>query len=175
MAKPDTGNMVLLAFDVDGVMTDGRIVIDQAGNDERAFDVQDGMGVTLWHEAGGKTALISSRESQAVARRAAELRIGTVLQGRRDKLEAFKQLLAELDLAPAQSCFIGDDLLDLSVMRHCGYAVAVANAVDEVKAVADYVTGRSGGRGAIREAVEHLLKRDQKWAAVLAGYDERTG
>ena len=158
-------------MDADGVMTDGRSVIDDVGHHTRFFDVQDGMAVRLWHEAGGQTAVITGRTCEAVADRVADLKIGHVVQGCQDKQAAFGSLLAELGLTAEQACFIGDDLPDLLVMRRCGFAVAVANAVAEVKAAADYVTQRRGGRGAVRDAVEHILRCDGRWSQVLARYD----
>lgn len=162
--------IVLLVLDADGVMTDGRIIIDDAGDHVRAFDVQDGMAVRLWHEAGGQVAIVTGRVCGAVAHRAADLKIDHVRQGSSDKVAVLYSLLAELGLSTSQACFIGDDLPDALVMQRCGYSVAVANAVAEVKAVADYVTTCGGGRGAVREAVEHLLRRDGRWSKVVAGY-----
>jgi 3-deoxy-D-manno-octulosonate 8-phosphate phosphatase (KDO 8-P phosphatase) len=166
----ESGNIALLAFDADGVMTDGRIIIDRTGSDARSFDVQDGMGIALWRQAGGKTAVVSGRTSEAVARRAAELNIDVVYQGRKDKLAAIKQVLTELQVSAEDACFVGDDLPDLPAMRHCGYAIAVANAVSQVKMAATYVTRKTGGQGALRETVEHLLKHNRQWDRVLAEY-----
>ncbi|HUW84211.1 MAG TPA: HAD hydrolase family protein [Phycisphaerae bacterium] len=168
-------HIVLLVLDADGVLTDGRITIDEKGNHVRAFDVRDGMGIRLWREAGGKTAVLSSRSCPAVAMRAREMQVDHVLEGHDAKLPALQRLLGDLGLSVSQACFMGDDLLDLAAMQTCGYAIAVADAVPEVRAAACYVTRRAGGRGAVREAVEHLLRRDGRWHGIASRYDSSAG
>ncbi|MGZ5569559.1 MAG: KdsC family phosphatase [Usitatibacter sp.] len=148
----------LAIFDVDGVMTDGTLYIGAQGEAFKAFNILDGHGVKMLQSAGIGTAIISGRSSEAVARRAQELAIAHVVQGSPDKVAAFEKLLAALGLG-AQSCaFVGDDIPDLAVMRRCGFAVAVANAADAVKGAAHYVTRASGGRGAVREFCELVLR-----------------
>ena len=148
----------LAIFDVDGVMTDGTLYIGGQGEAFKAFNILDGHGVKMLQSAGVATAIISGRSSDAVVRRASELSIIHVVQGAKDKLAAFDELTARLGVQPAECAFMGDDLPDLPVMRNCGLAVAVANAVDSVKACAHYVTRASGGRGAVREFCELVLR-----------------
>jgi len=147
----------LAIFDVDGVLTDGTVFMGPEGEAFKAFNILDGHGVKMLQAGGVDTAIISGRESKAVTRRAQELGIVHVFQGERDKLARFEALCAEVGLAPEACAFVGDDLPDLPVMERCGLAVAVANAVDPVKAKAHYVTRAGGGRGAVREFCELVL------------------
>jgi 3-deoxy-D-manno-octulosonate 8-phosphate phosphatase (KDO 8-P phosphatase) len=147
----------LAIFDVDGVLTDGRLWIGPSGEAFKAFDIHDGHGVKMLQAAGVATAILSGRESEAVSRRAKELDIRHVVQGAGDKLAAFEELLRRVELRPAECAFVGDDLPDLPVMQRCGLAVAVANAVDAVKSAAHYVTKAPGGRGAVREFCELMI------------------
>lgn len=160
----------LLLLDVDGVLTDGSILYADDGTELKRFHVRDGSGLKLWRAAGKRAAIVSGRQSAAVERRAAELGITPVLQGRDDKLAALAQVLAATDVRPEQVCAIGDDLPDLPVLRACGLAVAVADACPEVRRAADYVTTAPGGRGAVREAVEWLLKLSGRWDDLTARY-----
>jgi 3-deoxy-D-manno-octulosonate 8-phosphate phosphatase (KDO 8-P phosphatase) len=148
----------LAVFDVDGVMTDGTLYIGEHGEAFKAFNILDGHGVKMLQAAGIATAIISGRSSPAVARRAAELSIAHVVQGSPDKVADFESLRSRLGLEPAACAFVGDDLPDLAVMRLCGLAVAVANAADAVKEAAHYVTRAGGGRGAVREFCELVLR-----------------
>ncbi|HET9653700.1 MAG TPA: HAD-IIIA family hydrolase [Usitatibacter sp.] len=150
--------MRLAIFDVDGVMTDGTLYIGGEGEAFKAFNILDGHGVKMLQSAGIATAIISGRSSEAVLRRAAELSIAHVVQGAGDKVAAFEALVARLGVEPAACAFVGDDLPDLPVMRRCGLAVAVANAVEAVKSAAHYVTRAPGGRGAVREFCELVLR-----------------
>lgn len=160
----------LLLLDVDGVLTDGSVVYSDDGTELKRFHVRDGSGLKLWHAAGKRSAIVSGRKSGVVERRAAELGITPVLQGRDDKLAAFAEVLAATGLRPDQVCAIGDDLPDVPVLRRCGLAVAVADACPELRAVAHYTTAVPGGRGAVREAVEWLLKLSGRWDALTARY-----
>jgi 3-deoxy-D-manno-octulosonate 8-phosphate phosphatase (KDO 8-P phosphatase) len=157
----------LLLLDVDGVLTDGSIVYTADGVEIKRFHVRDGSGLKFWHNRGKRSAILSGRKSSAVVLRAAELGVGPVLQGRPDKLPAFEALLAETGLRPEQVCAVGDDLPDLPVLRRAGLAVAVADACPEVRTAADYVTAAPGGRGAVRDAVEWLLKLQGLWDATV--------
>lgn len=148
----------LAIFDVDGVMTDGTLYIGESGEAFKAFNILDGHGIKMLQAAGVATAIISGRTSPAVARRAAELGIEHVKQASADKVADFERLAAALGLDAAQCAFVGDDVPDLAVMRRCGLAVAVANAVDAVKQAAHHVTQASGGRGAVREFCELVLR-----------------
>ena len=153
----------MLLLDVDGVLTDGTIILSGSGDDIKHFNVQDGMGVTLARAAGLKVGILTGRTSQAVQRRAEELNIDEVIQGYFYKNEALDALLVKLGLSCEEIAYIGDDILDLPVMRRIGLPIAVANARPEVKAVSVYVTAESGGHGAVREAIDWLLEmRGQK-------------
>lgn len=153
----------LLVLDVDGVLTDGRIIYDEFGDELKCFDVHDGAGLALWHRAGLKSAVITSRTSRLVKRRARELKVDFLAQGSPDKRAAFEQALKRLRMSPEQSCVVGDDLMELPLLRRAGLAVAVANAVEEVKASSHYVTQRAGGRGAVREVIEIILHAKGLW------------
>jgi len=156
-----------VAMDVDGVLTDGRIIIDSNGVETKNFDVQDGLGIVFLKKCGIKTAIISARESGVVAHRAEDLKIDKVYVGAHPKLSAYERMLEEFKVLDEEVCFIGDDLADLSVLRRCGVGVAVANAVLEVKQIADYVTVKKGGRGAVREVVELILQAQGRWSPKL--------
>jgi 3-deoxy-D-manno-octulosonate 8-phosphate phosphatase (KDO 8-P phosphatase) len=160
-------NIRVVAMDVDGVLTDGRIIVDSNGAETKNFDVQDGFGIVFLRKCGIKTAVISARESDVVAHRAKDLQIDSVYVGVYPKLSAFESMLKEFRVDEKQVCFIGDDLADLGVMRRSGVSIAVANAAFEVKQIADYVTVKKGGRGAVREAVELILKAQGHWGPKL--------
>ncbi len=152
-----TRRIRLVAFDVDGVLTDGRLYYSETGDAMKAFDVRDGMGMKLLQDAGIKLAIITSRRASSVLLRAADLGISHVQQGVADKRIAFDELLAGMTIAPEEAAFMGDDLVDLPVFRRCGFAATVADAPALLKRHADYVTRATGGRGAVREFCEMLL------------------
>jgi len=153
----------LAIFDVDGVMTDGTLYFGARGEAMKAFNIQDGHGLKLLQKAGVVTAILSGRKSVMVARRAKELAIAHVIQGTGDdKVPAFEALVKKLKLPESACAFMGDDIQDLAVMSRCGLAVAPVNAVDEVKAAAHYVTRAHGGRGAIREFCELVLRSQRR-------------
>jgi 3-deoxy-D-manno-octulosonate 8-phosphate phosphatase (KDO 8-P phosphatase) len=153
----------LLVLDVDGVLTDGAIVYGTGGLEVKAFHVRDGSGLKLWHQAGKRTAVITGRRSPVVDVRAAELGVGLVLQGAGDKLAALAQVLEWAGVPPSVTCYVGDDLPDLPPLRACGLAAAVADACAEVRAAAQYVTRARGGRGAVREVIELILRCQGAW------------
>ena len=156
----------LAIFDVDGVMTDGTLFIGARGEAFKAFNILDGHGLKMLREAGVVTAILSGRSHRAVDRRAKELSIDHVVQGRPDKVPELERLLKRLRLEAKACAYVGDDLPDIPVLRRCGLAVAVANAADAVKAEAHYVTVAAGGRGAVREVCELILRaRAQPGAA----------
>jgi 3-deoxy-D-manno-octulosonate 8-phosphate phosphatase (KDO 8-P phosphatase) len=161
----------LLLLDVDGVLTDGRIVYSDDGTEIKRFHVRDGSGLQFWHALGKRSAIISGRTSRAVERRARELGIAPVYQGCAAKLPALEALLAETGLSAEAVCAIGDDLPDLPVLRRCGLVVAVADACCEVRAAADFTTLSAGGSGAVREAIEWLLKLREQWEGIVAGFN----
>jgi len=160
----------LLVLDVDGVLTDGGIYVDDNGVETKKFHVRDGAGIVYWRRLGKRVAIISGRSCRAVDHRAAELGIERLYQGRLDKRPALEELLALEGLSAHQSCFVGDDLADIPALKFAGVAVTVADAVPEVKAVAHHVTERPGGRGAVREAVEWLLRAQGRWPEILNRY-----
>ncbi len=160
----------LLIFDVDGVLTDGRIIYDNAGVETKAFDVKDGHGIKLLMRSGIDVGIITARESNVVAVRAANLGIGIVFQGMKDKLKAFDEILEKTGLEPRQIGYVGDDIIDLPVIRRVGFSASVADGVSEVRERVDYVAKRKGGCGAAREIAELVLKAQGLWDDVIAGY-----
>ena len=157
-------------FDVDGVLTDGRLYYDNHGNEFKAFHVHDGHGMKMLQNAGVSVAIITARESELVNKRMRDLGIDLVFQGARNKLAAFDSLLTKLSLEPEQVCYLGDDYLDLPVMRRCGLSIAVANAQPLIKQHAHFITQHKGGEGAAREVCELILQAQQKLDHIIAHY-----
>jgi 3-deoxy-D-manno-octulosonate 8-phosphate phosphatase (KDO 8-P phosphatase) len=171
MTNPDLCRRVeLILCDVDGVMTDGGIWYDNQGVEWKGFHIRDGLGIKLWQRAGFKFGVLTARTSHIVKLRTAELDIHLVRQGFEDKLPAALDILSELGLSPEQACYIGDDLTDLPVIRAVGLGAAVADAAAEVRAAAHYVTSLPGGKGAVRELVETILKAKGRWEDVIQRY-----
>ncbi len=162
----------LILSDVDGVLTDGSIIYNNQGIETKSFHVRDGLAIQLWKRAGYRFGLITSRTSHIVKVRAAELGIDFLRQGSEDKLGKAMEVMAECGLSAERVCYIGDDLPDIPVMKRVGLAVAVADAEKEVRDRAAYVTRLPGGRGAVREVVELLLKAKSLWDDVVARYLE---
>ncbi len=160
----------LVLTDVDGVLTDGRVIFDNQGVESKQFHVRDGQGIRLWQQSGGQFGIVTGRSSQVVKLRAGELNIEIVRQGVADKLSVVESISEELKLEPRQVCYVGDDLPDVSVIRAVGLGVAVADAAEEACAAADYITSLRGGCGAIREVVELLLKNTNRWDAAVRKY-----
>lgn len=158
----------LLLMDVDGVLTDGRIYLqslpDGSALEMKAFDSQDGAGLKMARACGIRTGIITGRESAATARRAREMAMDFVFQKCAEKLPAYEEILRRAKLTDAEVAYVGDDLPDLPILSRVGLALGVANAAEEVKRAAHYVTRRRGGAGAIREVVEFILKIQGKWA-----------
>jgi len=220
MSKLRARKIKLILFDVDGVLTDGKIWIfpapapvetqlaaspllpedsavassklGAAGDvylpgqggfgfqsasliEAKGFHAHDGTAITLARIAGIKTGLITKRISETVALRARDLRLDHVYQGKQDKLTVFRQILEKEGITAAEAAFVGDDVIDLPVMRRCGLAIAVKNARPEVKAVAHHVTAHAGGDGAARDAIEYILKAQGKWKKVVADYVSARG
>jgi 3-deoxy-D-manno-octulosonate 8-phosphate phosphatase (KDO 8-P phosphatase) len=157
----------LLVADVDGVLTDGVIALDDDGGETKHFHVRDGMAYSLWHRAGKHSAILSGRRARAVERRASELKIAHVLQGHEQKAAPFRSLIEGLGISLDQVCFVGDDLADLPVLQAVGLAACPADAVAEVKNAVHLITGAPGGRGAIREVVELILKSQGRWSELI--------
>jgi 3-deoxy-D-manno-octulosonate 8-phosphate phosphatase (KDO 8-P phosphatase) len=147
----------LLLLDVDGVLTDGRLYYGSGGEVIKTFDVRDGYGLKLWHEAGFRSGIISGRNSDIVSFRAAELKMSFVYQGNDDKIAAFDELMKEAGVQTDEIAFVGDDTLDIPVFERVGLAIAVADAHEKVRSTAHYITKARGGRGAVREVIDLLL------------------
>lgn len=158
----------VLALDVDGVLSDGKIIVDSSGNEIKNFDVQDGFGMVLLRRVGIKIVIITARSSRPVDFRAKDLKIDKLYQDAFPKVEYYKQMLKEFEVSDEQVCFVGDDLPDLTVLRQVGFAVAVANAVEEIKKEVHYITHKAGGCGAVREVIELILKTQGHWDHLLA-------
>ena len=153
----------LILTDCDGVLTDGSLPYSAAGETTKVFHIHDGLGFKLAQQAGLKTGIISGRASAALELRARELKVDYLYQGNDAKLGAYEEIRAAENLRDEQIAYLGDDLHDLNLLRRVGLAIAVADAVAEVKGAAHFVTERCGGRGALREAVEFILKAQDKW------------
>ncbi|HEX9779137.1 MAG TPA: HAD-IIIA family hydrolase [Geopsychrobacteraceae bacterium] len=160
----------LLLLDVDGVLTDGRITYDNRGNELKSFDVKDGHGLKLLQRAGIAIGIITGRQSELVARRAAELGIEILYQGALRKLDPYLEILEQLGLDDRQVAYVGDDLIDLPVLRRVGFSATVSDAHPELAPLVDYVAGRPGGRGAVREICDLLLKGGGHWQRVTDRY-----
>ncbi|MCD6139147.1 MAG: HAD-IIIA family hydrolase [Deltaproteobacteria bacterium] len=162
----------LLMLDVDGVLTDGRLFYHDDGTESKAFDVQDGHGIKLLQRAGIETVLISGRRSPSVDKRAADLGIKEAFQGVKNKVALIEQIASQRGLKLEEIAFVGDDLLDLPVMKRVGFAVAVSNASEYLFDVAHYMTVAPGGRGAVREVAELILGVQGLWDQVAGRYFE---
>jgi len=170
MTKANLADIQLLVLDVDGVLTDGTVTINDDGSESKSFNVLDGHGIRMWQRAGLKVAFLSGRFSEATNHRAKQLEVDYCAQDCFEKLPALKKLLEQMGLSANKTAYLGDDLLDLSVIRYVGFGAAVANAVDEVKDTADYVTTRRGGNGAVREVIEYILKNTGRWPELMKRY-----
>jgi 3-deoxy-D-manno-octulosonate 8-phosphate phosphatase (KDO 8-P phosphatase) len=168
--KNDLKEIKLLAMDVDGVLTDGGLLIGSDGTEFKNFNLLDGHGIRMWHRAGFKTAVISGRKSGATQIRAEELEISFIYQPCDNKLDCFNDLLAKSGLEPKNIAYIGDDVMDIPLVKRAGFGIAVANAVDELKSCAHYITSGKGGNGAVREVIEYILKNTGKWNELMQRY-----
>jgi len=168
--KEKIAGVRLMIFDVDGVLTDGKIVYDDQGVESKSFDVRDGHGMKLLMRSGVQVAIITARQSRVVEHRAANLGIELVYQGAKDKLKAFDEILDKLSLAPDQAAYMGDDIIDLPVMKRVGFSATVPEAVEDVLERADYVATRAGGAGAAREVCELILKAQDRWGETIEAY-----
>jgi 3-deoxy-D-manno-octulosonate 8-phosphate phosphatase (KDO 8-P phosphatase) len=165
----------LLVMDVDGVLTDGRMIISERGDELKAFHTHDGIGIALAKRAGLRTAMVTGESSPIAKTRGGKLGVDSVVLGARRKREAVEALRAEFGVTADAVAFIGDDLLDIPAMQVAGLAVTVANAPGPVKAVAHVVTRARGGDGAVRELVELLLRAQRSWRSVVAAYVREHG
>ncbi len=173
MTKKTEANLAdiqLLVLDVDGVLTDGRLIVNSDGSESKVFNALDGHGIRMWRRAGLKVVFLSGRDSEPTDHRAGQLEVDFCLQNCHDKLPALQKLLGEINLPASGVAYVGDDLPDLPVIKYVGFGVAVANAVEEVKKHADYVTTCCGGDGAVREIIEYILKKTGKWPELMKRY-----
>lgn len=161
----------LLVLDVDGVMTDGRIIIDDAGLESKEFDVRDGHGLKMLMRYGIDVVLLTGRKSRVVDHRAADLGITEVHQGIWNKREVFDDILMRRNLVAEETAYIGDDIVDVPLLRRVGFAVAPADASPDAIRAAGYVTEHSGGRGAVREVCEMILRAQGRWGDVASRYE----
>lgn len=161
----------LLILDVDGVLTDGRIIMDDAGLESKAFDVRDGQGLKILMRFGIDVVLLTGRRSRVVEHRAADLGITEVHQGIWNKTDAFIEIIGRRNINSEETACVGDDVVDIPLFRRTGFSAAVADAVPEVRDLADYVTHHGGGRGAVREVCEVILRAQNRWADVAARYE----
>ncbi|MEM8781869.1 MAG: HAD hydrolase family protein [Planctomycetota bacterium] len=160
----------LLVLDVDGVLTDGGLYYGPGDVELKRFDIKDGFALRAAQRVGLRIGILTARSSQALAKRAAELEIEHVLQGSPDKARDIRRMATAAGFDLSQTAFMGDDLPDLPAMRLAGYPIAVADAATEIRDMASLTTARAGGRGAVREAIEHLLHAQDKWAKAIAPF-----
>ena len=157
----------LLVLDVDGVLTDGRIIYDSKGRDSKFFDVHDGLGVYVLNRLGIKTILVTAKGSKVLKHRAKDMQVSEVYEDAVPKTKALDKIVKKYNVSAEEVCFIGDDLVDISVMKRVGFPVAVENACSQAKEAALYVTKKRGGRGAVREVAELILMTQGKWEEAL--------
>ncbi len=170
--KPPS-DLRLLCLDVDGVLTDGSVLLDDHGVETKRFHVRDGTGIRIWLRLGFEICVVTGRQGAALRHRMSELGVRHILQGQQDKLPAFLRLLEELQITPAETAVLGDDLPDLPMLRACGYPMAVADASADVREIAVYTTLRPGGHAAVREAIEYLIKNLGRWDEALEIYGRK--
>jgi len=173
LALAKAKDIKLLLLDVDGVLTDGTLIYHHDGQESKTFNTQDGFGLRLIRECGIATGLITARKSQVVSRRAKELQMSYIYQGNSNKLGAYKEIIKESGLKPFEICYMGDDWLDLVLLKRVGLAAVPANAVEEVKDIAHYITHHSGGQGAVRDVCNLLLESRNILSSCLQDYMNR--
>lgn len=170
-ALPRAKSVQLLLLDVDGVLTDGNITYGAGGGEIKSFNTQDGLGIRLLQESGVAVGIITARTSEAVTRRAQDLHIRHIYQGKQDKLTVFEEILKETGLRPPQTAYMGDDWLDLPILNRVGFAAAPANAVPEIRQRVHYIAEHSGGRGAVREICALILEAQGQMDRMRAKFD----
>lgn len=169
-AKQKAAGLKLMAFDVDGVLTDGSLYFTPAGDEIKVFSSLDGHGLKMLQASGVQLAIITGRRSKMVELRAANLGIKLLRQGVEDKRSVLHEILAELQLSPEQAGYMGDDVVDLPILKACGFAATVADGHDLVKQHTDWVSRKGGGRGAVRELCDFILQAQGHYDALMAGY-----
>ena len=166
------GRLKLLLFDVDGVLTDGTILVHGDGTESKQFNIKDGAAMVWAQRAGLRIGLLSARSADATAIRAAQLGLTVVVQGSANKLAGYEQILADHGLTDAEVGYMGDDLQDLPVLRRAGFSAAPADAAADVRAAVQWVSAHGGGRGAARECIEHVLRASGAWSAAVGEFFE---
>jgi YrbI family 3-deoxy-D-manno-octulosonate 8-phosphate phosphatase len=161
----------LILSDVDGVLTDGTVIFNNQGIETKRFHIRDGSGIKLWQRAGYRFGVVTGRSSHIVEVRCAELGVEIIRQGMEQKTAVVGEIIRDLGLSLERVCYIGDDLPDLAVLKQVGLAVAVADACAEVRQAAHHVTTLPGGRGAVRETIEFVLKSQGRWDDLIQGYE----
>ncbi len=164
-------SITFLILDVDGVLTDGKIIIDDLGNETKHFNVRDGHGLKMLMRTGIQVVLITGRTSKVVEHRARELGIKEIYQGSKNKVENLEEILRKKKVSGEQVAYVGDDIVDIPVFRRVGFSVAVEDASEYAKESADYITERKGGQGAVRELCEIILKIQGKWDDIVSRYE----
>lgn len=167
---PDAADIRLIVFDVDGVLTDGSVLVNDHGIETKRFHVRDGLAMSAAKHEGLKVGVLSSRASRAVTLRMIELGVELVMQGARNKLIGLETLCQRAGVMPEDAAFVGDDLLDMPALLRSGYPIAVNDAAKQVREVAVHVTASPGGRGAARDAIEHLLQAQGRWDRIVERY-----
>lgn len=165
----------LLLFDVDGVLTDGKVIVHTDGTESKTFAIRDGIAMVWAQRAGLKVGLLSARTSATTPHRAAQLGITLVYQGVTSKLEAYQRILDAEGLRDAEVGYMADDIVDLAVLRRAGLSAAPADAVAEVRSIVHWVSTEPGGRGAVRELIETVLRAQKRWDAIVAAYAAEPG
>ena len=163
-------NIKLVILDIDGILTDGKIIYASFGDDIKEFDVKDGFGITLLHRASIKSIILTAKSSKVIKRRAKDMHVAKVYQNAFDKLKVYSKILRKFKFEDEDICFMGDDLVDLPVLRRVGFSACTPCSVDEVKKEVDYVTKKTGGSGAVREVADLILKTQSKWQKVTEKY-----
>jgi len=162
----------MLILDVDGVLTDGRIIYNNSGDELKVFSVQDGFGMSLLDKAGIRSVIITAKKSRALIRRAKEMKVVRVYRNAVDKERVYEEVLRRFKLKDEEVCYIGDDLIDIPILKRVGFAVGVRDASSEIKAACHYLTKKAGGRGAVREVIDIILETQGKWEEVTRVYLE---
>jgi 3-deoxy-D-manno-octulosonate 8-phosphate phosphatase (KDO 8-P phosphatase) len=160
----------MILMDADGVLTDGKIVFFSGGNESKAFDSKDGVGIKLAQRAGMKTGVISGRESEALLRRCEELGMDEIHQRVSEKVVSYEEILSRHGLADADCCFIGDDIVDAPILKRVGLPVSVADGHPSLEPLVAYITTRVGGAGAVREVIDYVIQAQGKWDEVVGRY-----
>ena len=160
----------LVVLDVDGTLTDGKLYIDNFGNEMKAFDVKDGLAISQSIKAGIKFAIITGKTSKIEERRGTELGITDIVQGSRDKIKDLEKILEKYSITYEETAYIGDDLIDLKPMKLCGFSACPSDSVAEIIEISDFVSSKAGGNGAVREILEKILKDQGLWEKILANF-----